>query len=211
MRYSFFGLILAALLNTGAHGQDKVNLPSSYKGAVTKALENYYSPSPGQLSDLLKGEVIGSGKVTTPRDKEQELKLFISGLHPRNCQRAMRKLSLYENYSTYVGFIKESRYNEQNQKINFLMDHALLPFPMSLSFKLPRITKEGVYPFVLEHGFLKDLKGTIVVKEVSNFCLLSMKTDWNGPETRIPNLIFESFIQTVGKIGLEHLIRVSMF
>ena len=32
-----------------------------------------------------------------------------------------------------------------------------------------------------------------------------------GPETKIPDIVFGTFIQTVGKLGLEHLIRVSLF
>ena len=91
------------------------------------------------------------------------------------------------------------------------MEHFLLPFPMNLTFKIPRIYKEGHYPFTFDHGFLKDLKGTIGVKNIGKFCLLTLKTDWRGPETNIPNLAFAAFIQTVGKMGLEHLIRVSRF
>ena len=191
--------------------QNQVNLPASFQNPILQELKPFYSPSEGQLEDLLKGVVISTSKVDSPDPKQQQMMLFIAGVHPRNCHRAMRKLSLYENYSSYMDFIKKSEYDEKKELINFVMDHFLLPFPMNLSFKLPRIIKEGHYPFTFEHGFLKNLKGTIIVKNVGKFCLLSMKTDWRGPETKIPNMAFSAFIQTVGKLGLEHLIRVSRF
>jgi len=82
---------------------------------------------------------------------------------------------------------------------------------MNLTFKIPRIKTAGHYPFTFDHGFLKDLKGTIAVTSVGKFCMLTLKADWRGQDTKIPNLAFSAFIQTVGKLGLEHLIRVSLF
>jgi hypothetical protein len=194
-----------------AFAQNKVNLPTAFQFPILQELKPFYSPSEGELEDLLKGEVISVGKVDSPTDKEQQMMLFVSGIHPRNCTRVMRKLSLYENYSSYMDFIKKSSYDEKKQEIYFVLDHMLIPFPMHLTFKLPRITKDGHYPFTFDHGFLKDLKGTIAVNSIGKFCLLTLKTDWRGPETKIPNMPFSAFIQTVGKLGLEHLIRVSRF
>jgi hypothetical protein len=188
-----------------------VILSSSFQKPVLVELNPFFTASEGQTEDLLKGDVISVGKVDSPTDKEQQMMLFVSGIHPRNCTRAMRKLSLYENYSSYMDFIKTSKYNDQTQKFTFTVDHALLPFPMIVGFKIPRITKEGHYPFTFEDGFLKDLKGTVIVKEVGKFCLLGLKADWRGPESKIPNIVFGTFVQTVGKIALEHLIRVSLF
>lgn len=211
MRYRFFSIALGVMMTSSSFAQNKVNLPASFQKPILEELKPFYSPSEGQTEDLLKGEVISVGKVSSPSEKEQQMMLFVSGVHPRNCKRAMRKLSLYENYSQYMNFVKQSYYDEKKQQVTFIMDHALLPFPMNLTFKIPRIKEEGHYPFTFDHGFLKDLKGTIGVKDVGKFCLLTLKTDWRGPETKIPNIAFEAFIQTVGKIGLEHLIRVSLF
>lgn len=210
MRHVFL-IALSIMIYQMAFAQNKVNLSPSFQKPILEELKPFYAPSEGQTEDLLKGEVISVGKVNSPTEKEQQMMLFVSGVHPRNCQRAMRKLSLYENYNTYMDFVKQSSYDEKKQQVNFVMDHALLPFPMSLTFKIPRIKGPGHYPFTFEHGFLKDLKGTVGVKDVGKFCLLTLKTDWRGPETKIPNIAFEAFIQTVGKIGLEHLIRVSLF
>lgn len=211
MRFHFFLVILIFFINENALPQSKVTLPVSFEAPIETEIKKFFNISRGQLEDLRAGNVISEGDVTTPKDHEQQMMLFVAGVHPRNCTRVMRKLSLYENYNQYMDFVKESKYDEASQKISFILDHTLLPFPMSLTFKLARITKEGHYPFTFDNGFLKDLKGTVVVKEVGKFCLLGLKTDWRGPESKIPNMVFETFVQTVGKLGLEHLIRVSIF
>lgn len=211
MRYQFLLFALTFFINGKALAQNKVQLSPSLRSVISDELKPFFSPSEGQIEDLLKGEVISTGKVDSPAPKTQQMMLYVSGIHPRNCTRAMRKLSLYENYHNYMDFIKTSSYDEKTQKFSFVVDHALLPFPMIVGFKIQRITKEGYYPFTFDDGFLKGLKGTVVVKEVGKFCLMGLKTDWRGPETKIPNIVFSTFAQTVGKLGLEHLIRVSIF
>jgi len=211
MRYRFLLISLSFLFVFGVYAQNKINLPVSFGQLITQKLKPFFSPSEGEIEDLLKGEVISTGKVHSPTEKEQQMYLFVAGVHPRNCTRTMRKLSLYENYKNYMDFIKTSQYDDVSQKFSFTIDHALLPFPMIVKFKIPRITKEGTYPFTFEDGFLKDLKGTVIVQDIGKFCLLGLKTDWRGPESRIPNIVFGTFVQTVGKLGLEHLIRVSIF
>jgi len=203
-----FIFFLILLISFNVLAVPKTPLTPSFEEKLKKFLPPFQNLSEGQWSHLRDGEIISVGDVTT-KDKTQVLELFVGGTHPRNCTRAMRKLSLYENYSSYIDFIKQSQYNESAQKISFILDHTLLPFPMSLGFELPRITKEGNYPFTLKDGFLKDLKGTIIVKEVGKFCFLGLKADWTGAETKIPSVVFSTFIRTVGKLGLEHLIRVS--
>jgi hypothetical protein len=203
-----FGLLIAVC----AFAQSpRVNLSKAFSHSVLEELKPFFSPSEGQTEDLLKGDVVSVGFVDSPSNKEQQMMLFVSGIHPRNCTRAMRKLSLYENYSSYMDFIKSSKYNEATKKFTFTVDHALLPFPMVVGFKIPRITGEGHYPFTFDDGFLKDLKGTVIVKEVGKFCLMGLKADWRGPESKIPDVVFGTFVQTVGKLGLERLIRVSLF
>ncbi len=211
MRWHFLFLFLSFFINEKSLSQSKMVLPTSFAVPISEELNPFYKLSSGHIEDLRKGEVVSVGQVETPKENVQELMEFVSGVHPRNCTRAMRKLSLYENYSQYIDFIKESKYDEKNQKIHFVMDHALLPFPMVLEFKIARITKEGHYPFTFDHGFLKGLQGKVIVKEVGKFCLLGLKTDWRGPKTKIPDTLFETFIQTAARLGLEHLIRVSLF
>lgn len=211
MRYRFLSLILSVSIGNTLWASPKVVLSKSFASPISEELKPFYAAAEGEIEDLLKGEVISIGKVDSPTPKEQQMMLFVAGVHPRNCTRAMRKLSLYENYKDYMDFIKSSSYDEKKQRISFTIDHALLPFPMLVGFKIERITKPGIYPFTFEEGFLKDLQGKIVVRDVGKFCLLGLKTDWRGPESKIPNLVFSTFVQTVGKLGLEHLIRVSLF
>ncbi len=211
MRQRFLVLALSFFINERSLGQTKVNLPTSFGPIIAEKVKIFFSFSEGQIEDMLKGEVISFGKVESPKEKEQKMTLFVSAVHPRNCFKAMRKLSLYENYHNYMDFIKTSQYDEDSQKFSFIVDHTLLPFAMRVKFKIPRIKQEGFYPFVFEDGFLRDLKGTVIVQHVGNFCILGLKADWQGPESKIPNLIFGTFVQTVGKLGLEHLIRVSQF
>lgn len=210
MRYQFFFLILSFFINEKSLAQ-KVLLSKGFSTQVSGELKPFFTPSEGQIEDLLKGEVISVGSVDSPKPKQQQMMLFVSGIHPRNCTRAMRKLSLYENYSQYMDFIKKSAYNDKTQRLSFTIDHALLPFPMLVGFKIERITKPGIYPFTFEDGFLKGLQGRVIVSEVGKFCLLGLKTDWQGPDSGLPDLMFGTFVQTVGKLGLEHLIRVSIF
>ncbi len=211
MRTFFLIVFLSFFINESSLSQNKANLPASFGKTISTELKPFFTPTEAQIEDLLKGEVISVGKVDSPRPKVQQMFLFVSGVHPRTCTRAMRKLSLYENYHQYMDFIKSSTYDEKTKKFSFTIDHALLPFPMIVSFKIPRIREEGIYPFTFETGFLKDLQGKIIVQDMDKYCLLGLKADWQGPESRIPNLIFGAFIQTVGKLGLEHLIRVSYF
>ena len=96
MRYRFLLLIFSFCLNERTLAQDRPNLPASFGEILKTKLKVFYSPSQGQIEDLLKGEVLSSGKVDSPTEKEQNMALFVSGIHPRNCTKAMRKLSLYE-------------------------------------------------------------------------------------------------------------------
>ena len=127
MKYSFLILAFCYLIQS-AISEDRVHLSKGYGSLVTEKLKPYFSPSLAQIEALLQGEVISTGKVHSPSDKEQQLNLFVSGIHPRNCTRAMRKLSLYENYHQYIDFIKTSQYDDHHEKFFFTIDHTLLPF-----------------------------------------------------------------------------------
>lgn len=210
MRISFLGFFFICLFQIQAFGETKVIFQDSDKVAIRTELARFYHLSEGVYSEIFESEVISTAEVAT-QGEFQNLKLIIAGIHPKSCPRAMRKLSLYEQYSSYMDFIKKSLYDEKKKEIFFFMDHALMPFAMTLRFNLPRIQGEGHYSFTFKDGFLKDLKGTVIVKEIQNHCLLALKADWVGKQTKIPNLVFETFLETVGKIGLEHLIRVSLF
>jgi hypothetical protein len=159
-----------------------------------------------------KDQIISVAKVSDKKIDNmayQTLSVYGAGFHPRSCLFALRKLSLYENYKDYVGIIKESYYDDTTGRVKFFIKSSLLPFSMRMNFKLPRITKAGLYPFTFDKGFLKDLKGHIHVFEQGKRCLLIITTDFEGPETGINNTILEFFSQAVVKLALENLIRIS--
>lgn len=162
------------------------------------------------MPELLKGNVVAVGDSET-KENIQSMSTKVVGLHPRTCASGLRKISRYEEYSKHMSFLKESSYSESEQKIKFLIDHAVLPFPMQLRFKIPRITTPGDYSFLFEDGIFKGLIGKISIKPLGNRCVYFMKVDWKGPTTRIPDLVVSAFAQTLSKLGLEHLIRVSTF
>lgn len=197
-----FLLILTSIVSFSLYGADQNNNVLPYKKKLKEK--------------ILKGEIFSEAKVKSlvlvqdqKTEEIQELRFSIAGFHQKSCEYALKKLSLYESYSKFLDFVKSSEYSEEKQEINFLLSHTLLPYDMRLIFKLPRITKEGVYPFSFEIGLLKDLKGTIYVEKVNNRCLFYSKADWSGKDTKIPNTIFEIFSQTLAKLTMERLFRIS--
>jgi hypothetical protein len=161
---------------------------------------------------IFEGEIFSESTVKSSvisSQKIQNLNFSIAGLHEKNCSYALKTLSLYESYTKLLDFVKESAYDENSQLLNFKLSHVLLPYDMRLIFKLPRITKEGKYPFVFEHGILKDLKGTIYVINYQNRCLFYSTANWTGPSTGFPDVIFEFFSQSLAKLTMEKLFRIS--
>ena len=161
---------------------------------------------------ILEGSIFSESRVkssTFGENKIQELNFSIAGLHEKSCTYALKTLSLYEGYSKFIDFVKESTYDEKTEMINFKLSHTLLPYDMRLIFKLPRINKTGKYNFVFDEGILKNLKGTINVINHENRCLFYSKADWKGPTTGFPDLIFEFFSQTLAKMTMEKLFRIS--
>lgn len=187
---------------------------SPLEGAV---LDHNVLPYKKKLKEkILDGEIFSESKVKSSTLVEnnivsqiQELHFTIAGLHPKSCEYALKKLALYENYSSFLDFVKESKYDEATKGINFLLSHPLLPYDMRLLFKLPRIEKPGVYPFEFDIGILKNLKGNIYAIDHNKRCLFFTKADWEGPHTNFPNIVFELFSQTLSKLTMERLFRIS--
>ena len=165
---------------------------------------------------ILQGEIFAESKVKSVpdpsgKDKKdlQDLKFSIAGVHEKTCDYVLKKLSRYEDYSKFLDFVKKSQYSDQTGEINFLLSHTLLPYDMGLVFKLPRITKTGVYPFIFERGILTNLRGNIHVIDHKNRCLFYTTAEWSGTHTGFPNLVFEFFSQSLAKLAMERLFRLS--
>lgn len=195
MRYKIIFLALFFLSNTLCSQEIKFdNLP--YKKNIKE--------------NILEGQIFSESKVKSFNNgKEQSLHFSIAGLHPKNCSYALKTLSLYEEYSHFLSFVKESHYNEAKKEINFTLSHFLLPYDMRLIFNLPRITRPGAYPYTFDIGLLKNLHGTIYVTEEGSRCLFYSNAEWTGPHTGINNIIFELFSQALSKLSMEILFRIS--
>ncbi len=168
------------------------------------------TPNSEQMSSLKEGRIFSHSNVNDMENgKVQSFDLFTQGLHEKNCRYAMRKLSLYENYKDFLSFVEESTYKDG--RISLLLDHTLLPFSMRLTFIIPRIKKEGTYPFQFDAGFLKGLEGTVdlIKLKKENRCLFTVRANWKGPHSGIPRLVFELFSSTLTELGMKHLFRIS--
>jgi len=158
------------------------------------------------------GHVLAYSEVETENvlgPPAQSLDYKIYGLHPKNCSFALKKISRYESYSQFIDFVKKSEYNETKQMIFFEFSSILLPFDMLLSFKLPRISTPGDYNFSFDKGFLRGLIGSVSVQEKGEQCLFIGKAAWSGPDTQIPDAVFELFSKNLGKAAMERIFRFS--
>jgi hypothetical protein len=141
--------------------------------------------------------------------KKQKLYFYIAGLHKKSCSFALKKLSHYESFQEHIGYIKRSSYNDENQRVDFLLSSSLLPYNMTLNFKIPRIRKAGSYPFSFDQGFLKDLAGNITAINYKNRCLFYTTANWKGDHSGIPNSILAFFSKAMSQLAMENLFRIS--
>jgi hypothetical protein len=142
-------------------------------------------------------------------NKRQSLDYSIAGLHTRSCRVALRKLSRYEKYADWIGFVKKSKYIEKEERLIFNMGHTLMPFDMVLDFKLQRVQALGTYSFRFNQGFLNGLTGNIHVSEDKGRCFFYTRAVWNGPHSGIPNAVFQFFSKALGLLAMENLFRIS--
>lgn len=193
--------LLFILFATAASGEENIlkhwNLSDSISESITKG--NLYADAKVDTLAKKKGQKLA----------DQSFDFIIAGLHPKSCQIALRKLSKYENFKDWLSFMKRSDYSAKSQMIQLKVDHFLFPVPLIISFKIPRITKAGDYPYQFPHGFLKGLKGTIYVREVKGRCLFVTDAKWLGPDTKYPDIVLSIFSETVSKLGMKRLFRIS--
>jgi len=158
--------------------------------------------------NIQKNEIYAHSEVESAKDW-QSLEFQIVGETDKSCRDSLRKLSRYETYSNYVGFIKKSSYNDEKERVHFALSSSLLPFDMILEFRLPRIKQAGAYPFSFDSGFLKDLKGVIQVEEHVGKCLFFTTASWKGKSTGIPDSILSFFSQALSKLSMENMFRIA--
>ncbi len=159
-----------------------------------------------QQEYLSQQKVLALSEVET-KNSGQEFKLKAAALVPKKCYKAIRVISNFELYSTWISFIKSSSYNPKSRLLTLRADHTLLPYPMIIYIIVDRPTKEGKYPFLFPTGLFDGLKGEFEIKEINNQCVLYAHSYWKGKKTKIPDLIIEVFSETLSKIGGEILMR----
>lgn len=208
MRSYFFYLICLFSLTSSANSWSSPPF-APLTEVIKQKISSDRKLTDGQIKDLWEGDVLSQVSVKTEKEV-QKLDLWVSGLHPQNCKKALRKISHYEGYPEFLTFIKKSEYEESTKRWRLTLDHALMPFPMYLDFKMERVTKEGSFPFTFEKGFLSGLVGQVKTQEVEKRCQLTLTSNWQGVKTKIPDIVFSTFVQTLSEMGLKHLIRSSM-
>jgi len=198
---SFFILLSAKPMVTGA----KILVQSTIKFKEIPYNE-------GTKRKIEKGLVYVKSEVESFEEnkiKKQKLIFSMAGLHPKSCRFALRKLSQYESYKDYLDFVDDSTYDDERKIINLSLESILLPFKMVLNFYFPRLKGPGVYNFRFERGFLKDLRGQFHISDYKKRCSFFMKASWIGPDSKIPDVVFEFFTSTLAKLGMEKLFKVS--
>lgn len=178
---------------------------------------------PLKLKEAVKSETIQKSILSDPQVSSsvstirfhnqpgQKMDFWAAGLHPKTCRVALRKLSRYEDYKNYLGFLEESFYFEDIQLVSLRVSTPIFPIKFSLRFEIPRIQKEGVYPFIFKEGFLKDLKGEIHVSEEKDRCFFYIKANWEGVDSGFGNTVLEIFSKAIIKLGMEKMFRISSF
>ena len=78
-----------------------------------------------------------------------------------------------------------------------------------MTFKIPRIKKEGAYPYRFHKGFLSGLKGTIKLFNYKGRCLFYTDAKWVGPHSGYSDFVFELFSSTLARIAMNNLLRIS--
>lgn len=161
---------------------------------------------------LRDGHILAYSEVKTQDGigpKSQSLDYKIYGLHKKKCKFVLKKISRYEKYSEFIDFVHKSSYQEETQMVFFDFSSMLLPYDMLLSFKLPRIESPGEYSFTFTKGFLRGLIGTIDVRQEAHGCLFIGTAKWLGPDSNIPDSVFEFFSKNLGKAAMERIFRFS--
>ncbi len=184
-------------------------LTESQKAELFQRAQEWWQGPVKFQEDLSRGEVVAWAEARDQSDSQQTLSTKVIGLHPRSCAWGLAKISRYEHYSQHMSFVRESRYDEKTQTLSLLLEHLVLPYPMTLTLKLPRISGPSVTPFLFPHGIFAGLTGTIHVASIGNRCAYFLRASWRGTSTKLSPLVIETFAQTLSKIGLEHLIRIS--
>jgi hypothetical protein len=172
-----------------------------------KFYNNHWQITNKSIEYIKNGEILAESTVDSHKRKIQSFKMNIAAMHKRSCPRVLRKLSMYENYSDWISFIKSSQFDEKNKLLTIKADHTLLPFPMIVHILVKRATTQGKYDFSFPTGMFKGLKGKFIIKQHKAGCAFYADSKWRGKDTKIPNFVIELFSETLTKMAGDILFR----
>lgn len=195
----YYFIIIALFYLTNAKGD---------QSRLNKFVQENWSLSKTQLLNLKQHKVVSDATVSD-KAGQQTFEMKVMAMHKKRCRKAIRKLSLLEEYEKWIDFIKSSKYQEQSHLYTILADHPLLPYRMRIHIIVERPTKPGRYTFTFPTGMFVGLRGHFIIKEVDKKCLFYAQSYWIGRPTKIPNFAIEIFSETLSRIGGEVLMRKS--
>ena len=177
---------------------------------INKFFDKKWNLNKESIKEILDGKVLVDAIVDS-ENKKQSFILKAAALHPKKCSKALRKLSLFENYDEWISFIKSSIYDEKYRLLTLKANHTLLPYPMLVHIIVDRPTKPGIYPFTFPTGIFTGLKGQFEIQSFGKRCIFYAHSNWQGKDTGIPDFVVELFAETLSRIGGEVIIRKTKF
>jgi hypothetical protein len=176
--------------------------------------KNFFTRS--NFDYLLEGRVIVNSVVEDMKvgDKsQQKMVVHVAGIHGKTCAESAAIMSQYENYKTYITFVKESDYRDG--KVYLTLKADPIPVQFALDLKIERIKEPGTYPYLMGLGIFQGMTGEVHFYEYDDEktqkkkCFYYANAFWQGKDTGYPNLIMETFTATIAKKGLERLFIMS--
>jgi predicted transcriptional regulator len=180
---------------------------SSLKAPVEKLLKEKNIFTRSNLNYVLAGKVIANSKVENLPKKKQKMRTTVAAVHSKKCEPVIEKLAKYEEYSSYMGFVKKSVY--KNGEFDISLQVSVFPINFDAKIKIDRLKDPGVYPYTMSAGFLKGLKGKLIISEHDKKCSVFSEVDWEGKDTGYNTFLMENFFTTIAKSGLEKLFSLS--
>ncbi len=140
-------------------------------------------------------------------NNKQTLSLYALRKHNFPCKDSLELLSRYEIYKNLVSVISHSTYDEKMKRLQLTFSSSYLTKPLHLDFILPRILKDGTYPFTFKKGIFPGLLGEISVRSSQNYCHYSLKIWWKGEKSFFSDSLLQVFSSTIVRLGIESLLR----
>lgn len=199
-------LIITTALILAAH----LVMASTDIDSIEEFFKNHNIYTKSLLKKVESGQIISKSTVLSNNKEEwQSMDFYVTGLNKMSCQKTLRKTAQYEEFKNFFNYIKISTYNDATKDIYLKIDSKLLPVPMILDFKIDRVDRPGEFPFTFEKGILKGLVGKVYVYKYKDQCFTYVDGKWKGKKTKFPNLVIEIFTETLSKLSLKKLFRLS--